>query len=117
MQERQSVSILTTFLANERNWVIDGELPIQSEADQQVLAKAEMYDLTRWSWPGMYAHLANDGKHGQPQSRCNTKVQAWGHIQAIKAIPPLDITKPDWAASEILWSYGPSYWRRNRKQS
>ena len=60
--------------------------------------------------PACFAHLANDGRHGQQADRCNSRLQERGHLQAIKAIPALDSNSLDWAASEILWDYGDKFW-------
>lgn len=60
----------------------------------------------------MFAHLANDGRHDQQTDRCNCQLQARGHLHAIRVIPALDASDPDWAASEILWDYTDHFWSR-----
>ena len=90
--------------------VIDAALPVQSGAEQSDVAGAVLFEEASWSWPGMFAHLANDGRHGQVVDRCNSQLQARGHLHATRAIPGLDIDDPDWAASEVLWDYTESFW-------
>ena len=58
----------------------------------------------------MFAHLANDGKHGQQEDRCNCRLQMHGHLHTSRRILGLDTNKADWAASENLWDYGEGYW-------
>ena len=83
---------------------------MQSKDEQIKTFGSELYDLTRWSWPGMFAYLANDGQHKQKGNRCNSTIQEHGHLQATKAIPCLEVDQPNWHQSEILWPYGQHYW-------
>lgn len=91
--------------------VIDAALPVQSDSEQSDVAGTVLFEQTSWSWPGMFAHLANDGRHGQLMDRCNSQVQKQGHLRATGRIPAVDPNNPNWAASEILWDYSDHYWR------
>ena len=89
----------------------------KSDSEQRDVVGVIVYDRTCWSWPGMFAHLANDGRHDQQADRCNSQLQRHGHLHAIKAIPALDVSDPDWAASEILWDYTPRFWSGNSQST
>lgn len=97
-----------------RNIVIDAALPIQTGCEQRDIAGAVLYDQACWSWPGMFAHLANDGRYDRRVDCCNTQLQARGHLCTIQAIPALDLSNPNWGVSEHLWDYTDKYWARSQ---
>ena len=93
-----------------REIVIDAGQPVQPDSDQLRILGEVPYPNACWSWPGMFPHLCNDGRHGQAADRCNSQIQDQGHLHATKRIPALDQSNPDWEASEILWDYTDNFW-------
>ena len=111
-QEHKSPYLLTirAHALGVGDVVIDAAMPVQCDTQQTDVVGTVLFEQSSWSWPGMFAHLANDGKHGQRVNRCNCRMQMHGHLHASRRIPGLDTNKADWAASEILWDYGEGYW-------
>ena len=82
VQAYQSPYLLTVRAPGRggRNVVIDAGPPCSDmKLSRREIAGAVLYDQACWSWPGMFAHLANDGRHSQRINRCNSQVQARGH--------------------------------------
>ena len=85
-QAYQSQYLLTVRAPGRggRDVIVDASLPVQSNSKQRDVAGVVVYCQTCWSWPGIFAHLANDGMHDQQADRCNSQLQRHGHLHAIK---------------------------------
>ena len=100
--------------ANDYDILVDGGSVTQSHYDIRSLLGLSIHHpipFVAEEWPGMYAHMMNDA--GGP---CriegivnNCKLTEHGLVQATRYIPGCPPHNPS-PTSELLMSYGPTYW-------
>ena len=98
-----------------KGFYVDGRSPVQSNATQEARFGTVVFSQPEWTWPGVYAHIANDATGTGLRNNC--LVTPGGYLEATKRVPGynFDMGTHDNATSELLWSYGDGYWSDQKK--
>lgn len=109
--ERLSHTVQGDAIVTIGGFEVDGRRPVQSNAEQEHLCDRILFKQPNWSWPGVYAHIANDSRG--TGMRNNARLTGGGFLEAKRRIPGYNFTEPhaNNVASEILWSYGNNFWK------
>lgn len=100
-------------IVNLEGAYVDGRKNVQSARDQIRAVGRVLFKQPQWSWPGMYAFMANDPTG--TRKRINSELSADGYMYAHRNFKPFNTRKTleENATSEILWSYGSDFFKKH----
>ncbi|KAK9810853.1 hypothetical protein WJX73_002342 [Symbiochloris irregularis] len=94
---------------DKRTIQVDGAQRPQSNDEQLRDFGCLVYDTTKFSWPGCYAHVANTALRNDRTVNATVTPDGRLRVKRGKAIRALDDPTSPVADSEILWFYGKDY--------
>ena len=109
--DRDSLVSSSDKLLTCRGIIVDGDQPPQSRRAQQSRCGKSLFDPGEY--PGMHHFRANDARNTPMQNNCLVDHQ--GYMIAVRPIEAVfqDGGCPETnAKSELLWSYGDTYWNQ-----